>query len=68
MNIKEYMSEKIDKTIEYNLNYIKKNISIKKLLSGWETVDRFGFFADSFSNNVNGISGTPYQPIYILKK
>ena len=32
MNIKEYRSEKIDKTVEYNLNYIKKNISIKKLL------------------------------------
>jgi len=32
MNIKEYRSEKIDKTIEYNLNYIQKNISIKKLL------------------------------------
>ena len=32
MNNKDYRSEKRDKTIEYNLNYIQKNISIKKLL------------------------------------
>tara|TARA_Y100000310_G_scaffold162144_1_gene162076 strand:+ start:122 stop:868 length:747 start_codon:yes stop_codon:yes gene_type:complete len=56
----------IDKVV-FNKHRVYGPNRIKKLLSGWETVDRFGFFADSFSNNVNGVNGTPYQPIYILK-
>ena len=56
----------LDKVV-FNKHRVYGNVRIKKLLTGWEVLDRFGFFADSFTNNVNGVGGTPYQPIYILK-
>ena len=37
------------------------------LLEGWETVAQFGFSPESFTNNQNGMHGTPYQPVYVLK-
>ena len=57
----------LDKIV-FNKHRVYGSNRVKKLLSGWETLDRFGFFADSFSNNVNGVDGTPYQPLYVLKK
>jgi len=56
----------LDKVV-FNLHRVYGKVRIEKLLEGWETVEKFGFFPDSFENNVNGVNGSPYQPIYILK-
>ena len=51
----------------FNLHRVYGEHRIKKLLDGWETVDQFGFSKNSFTNNFNGINGTPYQPLYVLR-
>ena len=57
----------LDKVV-FNKHRVYGVNRIKKLLSGWKVLDRFGFFEDSFNNNLNGVDGSPYQPLYILKK
>ena len=56
----------IDKVV-FNLHRVYGKHRIEKLLDGWEIVDKFGFFEESLENNVNGVDGSPYQPVYILK-
>jgi hypothetical protein len=57
----------IDKVV-FNVHRVYGENRIAKILEGWETVDQFGFFPETFTNNVNGINGTPYQPVYVLRK
>ena len=57
----------LDKVV-FNLHRVYGRARIPLLLQGWSVVDRFGFFKDTFTNNTNGTKGSPYQPIYILKK
>jgi hypothetical protein len=51
----------------FNTHRVYGKNRIEKLLDNWEIVDQFGFFDNSFENNVNGRNGTPYQPLYILR-
>tara|TARA_R110000824_G_scaffold376347_1_gene567454 strand:+ start:107 stop:832 length:726 start_codon:yes stop_codon:yes gene_type:complete len=55
-----------DKVV-YNVHRVYGVNRLPLLLEGWETVDRYGFFPESFTNNQNGMHGTPYQPVYVLK-
>jgi len=56
----------VDKVV-FNLHRVYGSHRIEKLLENWEIVEQFGFFENSFQNNVNGINGSPYQPIYVLR-
>jgi len=56
----------IDKLV-FNVHRVYGEKRINLLLKGWDTLDQYGFFEDSFINNVNGMNGTPYQPIYVLR-
>jgi hypothetical protein len=56
----------IDKVV-FNLHRVYGKHRIGKLLENWEIVEQFGFFEDSFENNVNGVNGSPYQPLYVLR-
>tara|TARA_R110000824_G_scaffold1178_4_gene6342 strand:+ start:975 stop:1703 length:729 start_codon:yes stop_codon:yes gene_type:complete len=55
-----------DKVV-FNVHRVYGRHRIDQLLEGWETVEQFGFFENSFDNDVNGTKGSPYQPLYILK-
>ena len=57
----------LDKVV-FNVHRVYGEKRIPKILTGWKTVDRFGFFSDSYTNNFNGVKGTPYQPVYVLRK
>lgn len=57
----------LDKVV-FNLHRVYGRIRIEKMLEGWETIEKYGFFSNSFDNNVNGVNGSPYQPIYVLKQ
>lgn len=54
-------------TICYNVHRIYGEIRFPYLIDKWEPVETFGFFEDSFKSNINGINGTSYQPIIVLK-
>jgi len=56
----------LDKVV-FNAHRVYGKNRIDKLLKGWTIADQFGFFEDSFDNNINGVNGTPYQPLYVLK-
>ena len=56
----------IDKTV-FNVHRVYGEKRIGLLLKGWDVVDQYGFVENSFTNNANGMNGTPYQPIYILR-
>jgi hypothetical protein len=51
----------------FNLHRVYGEKRISKLLNGWVILDKFGFMINSFSNEINGIYGSPYQPLFILK-
>lgn len=51
----------------FNAHRIYGKIRFPYLIEGWEPIATFGFELTSFDNNYNGIHGTPYQPIIILK-
>lgn len=57
----------LDKTV-FNVHRVYGEKRMSMILKGWETLDKFGFFEESFTNNVNGINGTPYQPVLVLGK
>jgi len=57
----------VDKVV-FNLHRVYGKHRLPHLLKEWNVVDRFGFFKDTFTNDINGINGSPYQPLYILKK
>jgi hypothetical protein len=57
----------LDKIV-FNVHRVYGEKRLPKILEGWQEVDRFGFFEQSYTNNVNGVNGTPYQPIQVLKK
>tara|TARA_Y100000114_G_scaffold143821_1_gene151761 strand:+ start:31 stop:759 length:729 start_codon:yes stop_codon:yes gene_type:complete len=57
----------LDKVV-FNTHRVYGQKRMSKVLQGWEVVDKFGFFEQSYTNNVNGINGTPYQPIQVLRK
>tara|TARA_R110002110_G_scaffold213678_3_gene427055 strand:+ start:553 stop:1299 length:747 start_codon:yes stop_codon:yes gene_type:complete len=54
--------------IVFNVHRVYGYKRIDKLLEGWDVVDQYGFNENSFTNNFNGIDGTPYQPVYVLRK
>ena len=56
----------VDKVV-FNVHRVYGTKRIDLLLNGWEVMDQYGFFENSFSNNVNGMDGTPYQPVYVLR-
>lgn len=56
----------IDKVV-FNAHRVYGKHRIQKLLSGWDVVDKLGFFEQTFTNDMNGIDGSPYQPIYVLR-
>lgn len=39
-----------------------------RLIQDWNVVETFGFYDNCFDFKINGINGTPYQPIIVLKK
>tara|TARA_Y100000310_G_scaffold335859_1_gene418932 strand:+ start:66 stop:800 length:735 start_codon:yes stop_codon:yes gene_type:complete len=53
--------------VYFNVHRIYGRHRFPKLIEGWEKVDEFGFFEDTFTNNANGLNGTPYQPLCVLK-
>ena len=57
----------IDKIV-FNVHRVYGEKRMPMILNGWETVDQFGFFPETFTNTVNGVNGTPYQPVYVLRK
>lgn len=56
----------IDKIV-FNVHRVYGRHRIPLLLKEWELVEKFGFMNDSFDNNINGVNGTPYQPLYVLR-
>ena len=57
----------LDKVV-FNVHRVYGEKRLPKILKGWEEIERFGFFEQSFTNNVNGVNGTPYQPVCVLRK
>jgi len=57
----------LDKVV-FNVHRVYGEKRLPKILKGWKEVERFGFFEQSFTNNVNGVNGTPYQPVCVLRK
>lgn len=57
----------LDKVV-FNTHRVYGEKRMPKILKGWDTVERFGFFEQTFTNNVNGVNGTPYQPVSVLRK
>ena len=57
----------LDKVV-FNTHRVYGENRMPKILTGWEVVDKFGFFERSYTNDVNGVNGTPYQPIQVLRK
>jgi len=51
----------------FNVHRVYGIKRMPKLLGDWKIVERFGFFEDSFTNDMNGVKGTPYQPLFVLK-
>ena len=45
--------------------YGKKRFPL--LIEGWEKIDEFGIAEGSYDNDINGVNGTPYQPVFILR-
>lgn len=56
----------LDKVV-FNLHRVYGKHRLSKLLKGWERIESFGFYDWSLNNNYNGINGSPYQPIMVLK-
>lgn len=50
----------------FNVHRIYGSIRFPYLIDGWNPLQTFGFYEDSFQNTSNGIHGTPYQPIIVL--
>ena len=54
--------------VVFNLHRVYGKKRFDMLIEGWEKVDDFGFdLKETWDNDYNGIYGSPYQPIAILK-
>jgi len=54
-------------TICFNAHRIYGHQRFYKMIENWEPVATFGFTEESFDTQYNGVWGTPYQPIIILR-
>ena len=55
-----------DKVV-FNLHRIYGEKRMPMLLNKWEKIDLFGEVPNMLSNDVNGVNGSPYQPVYVVK-
>jgi hypothetical protein len=53
--------------VYFNVHRVYGRLRFPKLIEGWEKIDEFGFFENSFSNAVNTGEESPYQPVCILR-
>ena len=51
----------------FNVHRVYGKQRFPKLIEGWEVVDRFGFFDDTFTNMYNTGEQSPYQPLCVLR-
>ena len=55
-----------DKVV-FNLHRVYGEKRMPMLLSKWEKIDLFGEHPNMFSNDANGVNGSPYQPVYVVR-
>jgi hypothetical protein len=55
-----------DKVV-FNLHRVYGEKRTPMLLSKWEKIDLFGEHPNMFSNDANGVNGSPYQPVYVVR-
>jgi hypothetical protein len=51
----------------FNVHRIYGKHRLPKMFEGWEVIASFGFKNKDFESEINNVSGTPYQPIFVLK-
>lgn len=52
----------------FNVHRIYGKHRLPLMLKGWSVLECFGFTELDFDNTLNGPFGTPYQPVFVLKK
>jgi len=55
-----------DKVV-FNLHRVYGEKRMPMLLSNWDQLDLFGGYHGMFTNDTNGVNGSPYQPVYVIK-
>lgn len=53
--------------LHFNVGRIYGIKRFPKLIEGWQLIDTFGVYKDSFSSEINICQRNPYQPIFVLK-
>lgn len=54
--------------IVFNVHRVYGEKRLPLLLENWKALIGFGFFEGSFTNEYNGVNGSPYQPLVVLQK
>lgn len=52
----------------FNVHRIYGKHRLPLMFEGWEWIDSFGFRKRDYRNNLNNADGTPYQPVFVLRK
>ena len=55
-----------DKVV-FNLHRVYGEKRMPMLLNKWKKIDLFGEHPNMFSNDANGVNGSPYQPVYVVR-